>query len=365
MNRLSPVLLAAAFVLAALTPPSAGLAAAPAVGGCSVFPADDVWNTPIDKLPLAAGSDAYISTIGAGGQLKADFGAGLWDGGPIGIPFITVPGTQTTYPVSFDYADESDPGPYPIPLDAPIEGGSDSGGDRHVLAVDTDHCKLYELYGAYPDATNHTWSAGSGAIYDLNGYALRPATWTSADAAGLPIFPGLVRYDEIQAGVIRHAIRFTVPQTRNTFVWPARHQASSLTGSQYPPMGQRFRLKKDFDISHFSAANQVILQALKTYGMILADNGSSWYMSGAPDDRWDNDDLHALGAVIGSNFEAVDESSMMIDVNSGRARPLGGVRLRCHLGRERHARHHERRRHPEHHPQPQQQRHHLMERDRP
>ncbi len=296
-------------------------AQAPAIGSCTVFPADHVWNTPVDKLPLDPNSTTYVNTIGASLGLKADFGAGLWNGGPIGIPFVTVPGAQTKYPATFLYADESDPGPYAVPLGAPIEGGSQSTGDRHAISVDTGNCILYELYSAFPQTAS--WQAGSGAIFDLKSYLLRPATWTSADAAGLPIFPGLVRYDEILSGEIRHAIRFTVPQSRRAFLWPARHYASSLTGTQYPPMGQRFRLKSGFDISSFSPANQVILRALKKYGIILADNGSAWYLSGAPDDRWNNSDLHSLGGVLGSNFEAVDESSLTIDPNSGQARQSG------------------------------------------
>ena len=290
-------------------------AQAPAIGKCSVFPADNVWNARVDRLPVNANSTAWVNTIGASSNLHPDFGGGIWDGAPIGIPFVTVTGSQTKYPVTFDYADESDPGPYAVPLNAPIEGGSSSDGDRHAIAIDADNCILYELYSAYPQATS--WQAGSGAIYNLTSDALRQAGWTSADAAGLPIFPGLVRYDEVAAGEIRHAIRFTAPQTRNTYIWPARHQASSLTGTQYPPMGARFRLKASFNISTFSATNQIILTALKTYGMILADNGSSWYISGAPDSRWDDDDLHALNNIPGSNFEAVDESSLMVDPNSG------------------------------------------------
>jgi hypothetical protein len=293
-------------------------AAGPAIGGCPVLPSDNVWNTPIDTLPVDARSGSYISTIGSGAGLKADFGSGLWDGGPIGIPYVTVTGSQTKYPVSFEYDDESDPGPYATPLNAPIEGGSQSDGDRHVISIDTTNCILYELFAAYPGS--NSWDAGSGAIYDLNSNALRPDTWTSADAAGLPIFPGLVRYDEILAGEINHAIRFTVPQTRSAYVWPARHEASSLTGMQYPPMGQRFRLKASFDISGYSATNQIILRALKKYGMILADNGSAWYMSGVPDSRWNNSDLQALRNVLGSNLEAIDESSLMISPNSGQAR---------------------------------------------
>ena len=284
-----------------------------------LFPADNVWNTPVDGLPPDPLSEAYVATIGPSGDVHADFGAGLWDGGPIGIPFATVPGSQPRIPVAFDYADESDPGPYPIPPGAPIEGGPDSDGDRHVLIVDRDRCVLYEMWNAWPQPDG-SWQAGTGAIWDLMSNALRPAGWTSADAAGLPILPGLVRYDEAASGEIRHALRFTVQHTRRAYIWPARHYASSLTGASYPPMGQRFRLHADFDVSGFSPINQAILNALKTYGMILADNGSNWYISGVPDERWDNDDLHTLGAVKGADFEALDESGLMVDPDSGQAR---------------------------------------------
>ena len=293
----------------------------PTAGTCSIFPADNVWNTPVDTLPVSANSATYVNTIGASSPTHADFGSGLYDGAPIGIPWITVPGTQTKYPVTFDYADESDPGPYAIPLSAPIEGGSASTGDRHAIAIDTDNCILYELYSAYPQASS--WKAGSGVIFNLKSNALRPAGWTSGDAAGLPIQPGLARYDEVAAGEIRHALRFTVPHTQKAYIWPARHDASSLTGTQYPPMGQRFRLKASFDISGFPADVQVILRALKKYGMILADNGSAWYISGAPDDRWSNDNLSTMRRIPGSAYEAVDESSLMINPNSGQARQSG------------------------------------------
>ena len=289
----------------------------PTVGGCPVLPADNIWNTPVDQLIVSTLSSTWVTTIGSTKTVHADFGSGVYDGGPIVIPYITVPGSQTKYPATFTYASESDPGPYAVPLTAPIEGGAQSTGDRHALAIDTGHCTLYELYAAYPQAAS--WTAGAGAIFDLLSDALRPSGWTSTDAAGLPVFPGLVRYDEIAAGEIRHAIRFTVPQTQRAFVWPARHYASSLTGTQYPPMGARFRLRAGFDISGFSAANQVILRALKKYGMILADNGSAWYLSGAPDSRWNNDDLHNLGLLHGSDFEAVDVSGLMISPNSGQA----------------------------------------------
>jgi hypothetical protein len=292
-----------------------GFGQAPTEGNCQVFPADNIWNTRIDQLPVHPSSTTWLATIGASSPLHPDFGSGTYNGASIGIPFVTVPGTQTKYPASFTYQSESDAGPYAIPLNAPIEGGSASTGDRHVIAVDTDNCILYEIYDGFPQTAS--WQGGSGAIFNLSSDALRPASWTSADAAGLPIFPGLVRYEEIVAGAIHHAIRFTVPQTQKTYVWPARHEASSLTGPQYPPMGARFRLKSSFDISKFSATNQIILTALQRYGMMLADNGSPWYISGAPDSRWDNNDLHALTTISGSNFEAVDVSPLMVDPNSG------------------------------------------------
>jgi len=288
----------------------------PQLAGCAVFPADNIWNTPVDTLPVDGNSAAYVATIGAGAYVHADFGSGTWEGGPIGIPYVDVPGSQPLVAVTFGYDDESDPGPYPIPPDAPIEGGPESDGDRHVLVLERDDCILYELFYAWPQPDG-SWEAGSGAIFDLDSHALRPAGWTSADAAGLPILPGLVRYDEVAAGEIRHAIRFTAPQTRRAYVWPARHYASSLTGEQYPPMGQRFRLKAGFDVSGFSPEVQIILQALKKYGMMLADNGSAWYISGVPDERWDNDHLHELHQVHGSDFEAVDVSSLMVDPDSG------------------------------------------------
>jgi hypothetical protein len=290
----------------------------PQVAGCSVLPADNIWNTPVDTLPVDANSDTYVATIGANTHLHPDFGT-FWEGSPIGIPYTDVPGTQPRVPVSFDFDSESDSGPYPIPPDAPIEGGSDSDGDRHVLVVDRDNCVLYELFYAWPQGGGSSWQAGSGAIFDLNSNDLRPDGWTSADAAGLPILPGLVRYDEVAAGEVRHALRFTALETRNGYIWPARHEASDLDGQQYPPMGQRFRLKASFDISGFSPEVQVILQALKTYGMILADNGSSWYITGAHDQRWDDEVLGELKQLHGSDFEAVDVSSLMVHPDSGQA----------------------------------------------
>jgi hypothetical protein len=287
---------------------------------CSIFPGDNIWNRRIDDLPVHADSSAFISTIGAGTTLHADFGSGVWPPGsnsPIGIPFVEVSAGQPEVTITYTaYGDESDPGPWPVPPDAPIEGGPNAGGDRHVIVLDRDACMLYELFSAFPQGDD-SWNASSGARYDLTSNALRPEGWTSADAAGLPIYPGLVTYDEVASGEITHAIRFTAAQTRKAHVWPARHDASSLTGGKYPPMGQLFRLKAAFDTSGYSGEIQVILTAMKEYGLILADNGSSWFISGAPDGRWDNEMLHEWDDIPGSAFEAVDVSSLLVDPNSG------------------------------------------------
>lgn len=291
----------------------------PQIAGCDLFPADNIWNTPVDTAPVDPNSTAYVNTIGANRTLHPDFGSGLWNGGPIGIPFITVRSSQTKVAVTFDYADESDPGPYPVPTNAPIEGGPNSSGDRHVLLLEQDNCQLYELYSSYPQSDG-SWTASSGAIFDLKSHALRPDGWTSADAAGLPILPGLVRYDEVASGEIRHAIRFTAPQTRRAYVWQARHYASSQTAAHYPPMGQRFRLRADFPLNTFSPQVQVILRAMQKYGIILADNGSAWYISGAPDERWNNDLLRELGRVRGGDFEAVAVTELMLHRDSGQVR---------------------------------------------
>jgi len=282
----------------------------PGAPKCSVFPRSNQWNARVDKLPVHPRSAAFVRGIGGGAHMHADFGSGLWDGGPIGIPFVTVPRSQPRVPVSFDYADESDGRRYPIPPRAPVEGGRSADGDRHVIVVDRSRCRLYELFAAYPEAGGARWHAGSGAIWNLRSNRLRPRGWTSADAAGLPILPGLARYDEVKRGRIDHALRFTAPRTRRAYVYPARHFASSLTDPDLPAMGQRFRLKRGFDVSRFPRQARVVLKALKRYGMILADNGSSWYLSGAPSKGWDNDDLHSLHEVPGSAFEAVDTSGL-------------------------------------------------------
>lgn len=306
------------------------LAQGPTIEGCPVLPANNVWNTPIDHLPVDPQSDAYIQRLGANDPLHPDFGSGLYQGRPIGIPFITVVGSQPLVPIHFYYASESDPGPYPIPSNVPIEGGRFSTGDRHILVIDTDNCVLYEAYKCFPLGGGKRWLAGSGAVYDLTSNALRPAGWTSADAAGLPIFPGLCLYEQVASGEIRHALRMTVSQTRDEFIWPARHSASSSDDPDLPPMGQRFRLKASYDVSGFPPHAQVILTAMKKYGIVLADNGSDWYISGAPDDRWDNDVLNTLKTVRGSDLEAIDQSSLMIDPDSGQALQPASLSGRCH-----------------------------------
>src|SRR4051812_36588040 len=303
--RLASVLAA---LLSALV--AAPATAAPRIGGCPVFPKGNAWNQRVDRLPVASNSDAIVRSIGAADTMHADFGSGVWDGGPIGIPFVTVGKGQSRMRVSFDYADESDRGPYPIPRSVPIEGGRSADGDRHVIVVDRSRCRLYELFGAYPQAGGARWSAGSGAIWNLHSNHLRPRGWTSADAAGLPILPGLARYSEVKRGAIRHALRFTVSRTRNSFVSPARHPASSGSGASLPPMGMRFRLRAGFPVSRFPKQSRGVLRAPQRYGMIVADNGSDWYLSGAPASGWNNDDLHSLGGVKGSDFEVVDTSSL-------------------------------------------------------
>jgi hypothetical protein len=280
----------------------------PAAPRCPVFPASNAWNQRVDGLPVAADSARLVQSIGLGAGVHADFGSGLYEGRPIGIPFDVVSRATPRVRVSFDYAGESDRVRYPIPRSVHIEGGRASDGDRHALLLDRDACKLYELYALYPRGGG--WHAGSGAVWNLRSNALRPAGWTSADAAGLPIFPGLARYDEVARGVIDHALRFTAAHTRRAYVYPARHYASSSDDPSLPPMGLRVRLKADVDISGFPRQSRVVLQALKTYGMILADNGSSWYVSGAPSPKWSNDDLHALGRITGADFEVVDTSSL-------------------------------------------------------
>jgi hypothetical protein len=274
--------------------------------GKQVFPPDNPWNQDISSAPVDPNSARLIAAIGADDRLHPDFGT-VYRGAPNGIPYIVVSGTQPSARVSLtSYASESDPGPYPIPRDAPIEGGPNSEGDRHVIIIDRDKWKLYELFAVRPNPVGTIWTAAAGAIFDLKSNALRPDGWTSADAAGLPIFPGLVRYDEVfEQREIRHALRFTVPRSRRAYLHPARHHAGHGDDPNLPPMGMRVRLKASFDISSYSPSNQVILRALKRYGMFVADNGSSWFLSGAPDLRWSDDDLGMLKTIKGLNFEVV------------------------------------------------------------
>ena len=287
------------------------------LGGCPMFPGDNIWNRRVDTLPVHAKSAQYVNIIGSTEDVHADFGEGVWNGFPIGIPYVIVPKNQPGVTVTFDYDDDSDHVPYPIPANPPIEGG----GDRHILILQQETCKLYELYAAEKQS-NGAWHAGSGAVFDLRSNALRPDGWTSADAAGLPILPGLVRYDEVASGEIKHAIRFTAQQTpKGLYVWPARHHACNNCNANAAPFGTRFRLKASFNINSLpSHEARVIARAMQVYGIILADNGGNWYISGVPDERWDNDVLHELDVIEGGDFEAVDTSGLMIDRNSGQSR---------------------------------------------
>lgn len=291
------------------TSPNPGVGAS--LNGRLIFPSDNPWNQDISSAPVDPNSAALIASIGANTGLHPDFGT-VWNSAPNGIPYIVVAGNQRKVPVTFTYAEESDPGPYPIPADALIEGGPNANGDRHVIVIDRDRWLLYELFSAYPQNNGASWRAGSGTIFNLNSNALRPAGWTSADAAGLPIFPGLVRYDEVvEQKVIRHALRFTCPVTRRAYVHPARHFASSRTEANLPPMGMRVRLKANYDLAQFPAEVEVILTALKKYGMFVADNGSAWYLSGAPDSRWSDDNLRTLRQVKDSDFEVVKMGALI------------------------------------------------------
>jgi hypothetical protein len=293
--------LAVVFLVAAV-PGSAAALHLPGAPRCSIFPRSNPWNQRVDTLPVAANSATMIRSMGLDTGLHADFGSGTWDGGPIGIPFDIVTRATARTKVSFEYADESDRVGYPIPRRVHIEYGS----DHHALLVDRDACRLYELGGLQRTAGH--WHAWAGAVWSLRSNRLRPPGWTSADAAGLPIFPGLARWDEARRGVIDHALRFTAARTRRAYVWPARHYASSSTDPSLPPMGLRVRLKASFDVRPFPRQARIVLVALKRYGMLLADNGSNWYISGAPSPGWSNDQLHTLGRVKGSDFEAVDAS---------------------------------------------------------
>jgi hypothetical protein len=303
---------------------SASAFAQGALAGCPLYPANNILNTPVDTLPVHPRSAAWVANVSSGGDgasrtFHMDFGAGLWEGGPIGIPYVVVNGSQPKVPVSFTWADESDAGPYPVPPNAPVEGGTNGTGDRHVLVLDNTNCILYELFYAWPQNGGASWTADAGAKFDLRSNALRPAGWTSADAAGLAVLPSLVLYDEVASGAIRHAIRFTASRTQRAYLWPARHYASTVTDLNVAPMGARFRMKASVDLNRFTGEARIIAQAMKTYGIILADNGSPWYVTGAPDERWNNSTLRQLHSLTGNDFEAVDASSLMVDPNSGEA----------------------------------------------
>lgn len=283
-------------------------------------PVDSIWRKSVAETPLHSRSSAYVSNIGRSSRLKADFGAGTWEGRPIGIPISPYRTGTPAARINFEVPEESETGPYPIPRGAKIEGGENApeDTDRHVIVFDKNSCRSYELYNAFRQADG-SWRAYSGAIFDLKSNKLRPDGWTSADAAGLPILPGLVRYEEVEKGAIKHALRMTVPRTVNNYVWPARHYASHRTDSSLPPMGLRLRLKKDVDITGLPPQARVIAKALQTYGAMVADGGSPWYISGTEDSRWDNDQLATLGRFSGNDFEAVDMSGSMISRNSGKA----------------------------------------------
>jgi hypothetical protein len=300
------LLILAAGAACAVAVSAAGAHRIPQAPRCLILPASNPFNQRVDQLPAAANSATLVNSIGAGATAKADFGSGTYDGGPIGIPYKVVKGSQTRVPVSFQYAEESDKGRYPIPANVPIEGGPNASGDRHVLVVDRDRCRLYELYDAHPLNGGARWRAGSGAIFDLRSNKLRPAGWTSADAAGLPILPGLARYAEVAKGSIDHALRFTARRTRNAYIAPARHFASSDSDPALPPMGLRIRLKRTANLAGLGPQATVVARALQRYGALLADNGSPWFFSGAPDRRWDDDDLQTLRKLTGSDFEVVD-----------------------------------------------------------
>jgi hypothetical protein len=268
--------------------------------GHQLYPPDNPWNKDISGEPVDPNSEALVASIGKDAALHPDVGPNY------GIPYVVVAGTQAKAPVKFEYPDESDPGPYPVPPNPPIEGGPDAKGDRHILILDRDNWKLYELFAVYPTPDGKGWKAGSGAIFDLNSSALRPAGWTSADAAGLPIVPGLLRYDEVyEAKAVEHAIRFTCKRTRRAYVYPATHWASRSRDPNLPPMGMRVRLKAGYDIGGFSPPMQVILKGMKKYGMMLADNGGNWFFTGAPHPKWRDDELNTLKRVKGRDFEVV------------------------------------------------------------
>jgi hypothetical protein len=321
MRRILPVTALLALSAFSLLPASGqscsqlSLGRAASLNGLIPFPAESLWNQDISSAPVDPNSDNYINFIGSTVPLHPDFGAGLYAGQTIGIPYVVVSGSPFVNINYTAYGDESDPGPMPVPKNAPIEGYPNPGnGDRHILVLDRDNCWLYELYQSYVQ-TNGTWKAGSGSVWDLLNDEQRPYVWTSADAAGLPVFPGLARYDEVASGAINHALRFTLENSQEAFTPPASHWAANSTNTYAAPMGMRMRLKASFDISSFPPQSKVILAALQKYGMIMADNGSSIYISGDPDNRWNNDDLGSLKTVPASAFEVVQINPLYTPAN--------------------------------------------------
>ncbi|MCU1451117.1 MAG: hypothetical protein JWP02_3287 [Acidimicrobiales bacterium] len=323
MVRRTLLLAALTGLVAAGAASTASAGAPPSAANCPILPADNVWHADISGLPVHARSGAWMGNMSsASTRLHPDFGSSGDPNAPYGIPWTAVPGSHAKVTPAFDYSDESDPGPYPFGPDTPIEGGQSAGGDRHALMLDHDTCVLYELYAANWNGGHPT--AGSGAVFDLRRNApLRPDTWTSADAAGLPILPGLLRLDEVQAGHVDHAIRFTASRTDRSHLWPARHDAGAASDANLPPMGARFRLRANFDMAGYRPDTQVVLRAMQHFGLMLADNGSNWYFQGTAENGWDDGFISDLKRIPASAFEAVDESSLMLDPNSGQYR--GGV----------------------------------------
>ena len=306
LRRLLALVAACAFVLSQ----PAGAAPLTQAPDCPVFPRDNQWNLPVDKLPLLRGSKQIVGSIGSRAYLHNNFGGGIWMGSPDGTPITVVGGDQPKVPMLFEEPLWSDPGPYPFPPDAGVEYFGDPDADHHVIVVDRDSCKLYETYDSQKLRGGAAWRAYAGATWDLRSNKLRPDGWTSADGAGLPMLPGLARYDEVKRGRIDHALRFTVPATRSGWVYPARHDVSDSTDPRLPKMGQRLRLKKSFNVKRFPPQSRVILKAMKKYGLIVADHGKPWYYSGEPNPGWSYEDLHSLHRVLGKNFEVVDTSSL-------------------------------------------------------
>lgn len=334
-SRVALCAITAAFLLAPLaghTGRSSSTTIVATLSACTIFPPDNVWHASVARLPVHKNSATYVRSVGPTLRLHPDFGSGLIDGAPFGIPITVVTTSAAAVHITFRYASESDRGPYRIPPTALVENGPRSTGDRHVIVWDRASCMAYELW----DATRHadgSWTAGSGAIFNLRSDTLRPAGWTSADAAGLPIVAGLVRYDEVAAGRIDHAIRMTVPHTDRFYVWPARHFAAPQRDLTVPAMGLRLRLKNSVDISKLPCQARIVAQALKTYGAIVADNGSAWFISGTQDRRWDNDQLNALKQFTGSDFEAVNESALQLRRLRQRAGRAGLIARRGSSGR--------------------------------